>query len=184
MIYASSVMLVASFIWMLVKLIKNSNTSVAVAKGKKDFDAVWTHNQELFMLWLLISCWLLTLYVIDYFIVFKRGTVIGINAGMIKTLAMHALLFLLRPFGILIIAVIAWFILNRNQRAKAGCGKEPAKTNKKLMAAVFAGYFVVVVACTVGIRLDVISAWAWFSMIIYGSIIALGLLGKALRQQR
>lgn len=183
MIYITLILLVVFFIWIFLCEIKGIKKASAIRKGLADYKAILTRNEEILRVWLLISYLILFVYLLCYLFVFGSGAASVITGEMIKKMLKYALLTLIFPLNIAIIAPQIFVLsLNRTLLAKADVDGTHTSVDKTLMLATFAGYFIVVAACTACMKYELISPLAWFSILTYGKVAALGLLAKALKQ--
>ena len=183
MIYITAILLAALLVWILVLEIKSIKKSSAIRKGTTDYKVILTRNEELLIIFLLISYLMLVVYLLCYFLVFDCGSSTVITAEMIKDMLKNAILTLMAlPNFALIVSLITLISLNRKLLAKADDDAVDRKLNKTLMLATLAGCFIVVAACTACMKYELISPLAWFSILTYGKIVGLGLVAIALKQ--
>lgn len=183
MVYITLILLGVLLIRILLCEIKSIKKSSAIRKGLTDDKAILTRNDELLIIWLLISYLILIVYLLCYLFVFDSGAATVITAEMVKKMLKYAFLTLIFPPNFILIASLV-FVASSNRKFLVKADGDAVDTNvdKTLMLATFAGYFIVVVACAACMKLELISPLAWFSIITYGKIAALGLLAKALKQ--
>lgn len=182
MVYITLILLAAVFIWIFLCEIKGIKKASAIRKGLSDYKAILTRNEEILRVWLLISYLILFAYLLCYLFVFGSGTATVITGEMIKKILKYALLALIFPLNIAIIAPQIFVLsLNRKLLAKADADALDTKFNKTLMLATLAGYFIVVAACTACMKYELINPLAWFSILTYGKIVGLGLVAIALK---
>lgn len=178
MFYITLILIVVLAFCILVFEIKSIKKSSAIRKGLTENKVIWTRNEELLIIWLLITYLILVLYLICYLFVFDRGAVDNITTEMVKKILWYAILVLIVPMNIAIILPVCFIAFMSRKIAP----KDDIKADKKLMLATFTGYFIVVAACTVCMKYKIVSPLTWFSILTYAKILALGLISRALKQ--
>lgn len=179
MIWFSAIVWVALYIAMCRTVIINSKRQRAVKCGKAEFDPAAARGTLLAEGWLLSSTFIISLQIALFFYAFDQG---ASPVFITDDLLLCLLVAILAPHnGFLLIYFIGFFAQCHSFRSChpdiAAAAIEP---DRKLIKCAAAAYFIVVAAATLIYRLNGLSLWQFFSILVYAFVVALGAIIKAL----
>lgn len=182
MIYLTFVLGVILIVWALVIMCKGIKRSSFIRKNPNAARVLLTRNEELCLVWLLISYLLIVCNGLCYFLIFAQSDFVKLNSDVLKEIGRIALyVILVPPNSFFIIATVVGIIANKKLLANSGRTLVKTPINQSLILVTFWAYFIAVVICTICYKLDVINDGVFFSILTYGKVIVLGLMVIALR---
>lgn len=182
MIYFTLFLSMTLFIWALVLLCKVNKRLSLMRKKPNETKELLTRNEELCLVWLLISYFLIIRNGICYFAIFGESDYVNVDFDVLKNIIKISLyLIIVPPNSLFIIDTV--IIIRKNQKMLSNIeGSAATNTiNHPLAMGAFSLYFIVVFICTICYKRYLISSRIFFSILTYGNVIVLGLLARALK---
>lgn len=184
MIYLTFVLGMILLIWASVIMCKVIKRSSLMRKGSKEVKALLTRNEELCLLWLLISYFLIVGNGLCYGMIFDQSDFVKLNLDVLKEIGRISLyVMLVPPNSFFIIATVVGISMNRKLLANIESNYAKNPINQSLILVTFLVYFIAVMICTICYKADVINYGIFFSILTYGKVIVLGFTVLALRTQ-
>lgn len=184
MIYFTLFLSMTLFIWALVIVCKVNKRLSLMRKKPNETTVLLTRNEELRLVWLLISYLLIVGNGLCYGMIFDQSDFVKLNLDVLKGIGRIFLyVMLVPPNSLFIITTI--IVIRKNQKILSNIeGSAATNTiNQPLAMGAFSLYFMVVFICTVCCKMDFINYGMFFSILTYGKVIVLGFMVIALRTQ-
>lgn len=182
MIYLTFVLGMILLIWASVIMCKVIKRSSLMRKGSKEVKALLTRNEELCLLWLLISYFLIVGNGLCYGMIFDQSDFVKLNLDVLKEIGRISLyVMLVPPNSFFIIATVVILRMNKKIRAKIESNSVKTPANRPLILGICWAYFITTVICTACYKMGLISDGVCFSILAYVTVTVLGLMVIALR---
>lgn len=176
MIWFSLVLWFALYLAMCRAVVMNSKKQRAVNRGEAELDPAAARGTLLAEGWLLSSTFVISLQIALFFFAFDRG---ASPVFVTDDLLLCLLVAILAPHNSFIAAVyLSQCLVIKNQCPD--CAAAAIEPDRKLIKCAAVAYFIVVAAVTLIYRLDGLSLWQFFSLLVYAFVVALGAIIKAL----
>ena len=176
MIWISFVLWFVLYLALCRATVMNSKSQRAVSRGEAEPDPAAARGALLVEGWLLSSAFVISLQIALFFYAFDKG---ASPVFITDDLLLCVLVAIIAPHNsfIAVLFLSQCFVI-KNQCAD--CAAAVIEPNRKLIKCAAVTYSVVVVAVTLIYRLNGLSLWQFFSLLVYAFVVALGTIIKAL----
>lgn len=182
MIYLTFIISMSLFVWAMVIVCKVTKRLSFMRKNPNEPRVLLTRNEELRLVWLLISYLLMVCTGLCYVLISGQSDIVKSNSDVLKGIGRISLyVMLVPPNSFFIIATVVILRMNKKIRAKIESNSVKTPANRPLILGICWAYFITTVICTVCYKMGLISDGVCFSILAYGTVIVLGLMVIALR---
>lgn len=182
MLYLTFILSIILFAWVLVIMCKVIKRSSSMRKNPNQTRVLLTRNEELYLVWLLISYLLIVGNGLCYGMIFDQSDFVKLDSAVFKEIVrIYLYVMLVPPNSTLIIATVFVICMNKKIRATIESDLVKHKINQSRILVTFWAYFIAAVICAVCYKVDIISDGAFFSILTYCKVIVLGLMVIVLR---